>query len=220
MLFNLFGKSLAISYGITVCNEVIELKNLLTILIPLIDRNDEIIVLQDITHKSLLVSKLLAEYKGKLVVVEALLNNNFAAFKNKFLTTAKGDYLFQIDADEIPKAFLIKNLKKIILTVGDCDCFLVPRINIVNGYTDDQIQKWNWNVNDKNYINFPDHQPRIIKLKGAIKWRYKVHEELVGYHSIYKLPADIEDFCLIHIKDIEKQERQNEFYKGINIKSP
>jgi glycosyltransferase involved in cell wall biosynthesis len=123
-----------------VYNEATELEKLLISLIPYIGRNDEIIVLQDITNKDTTVSKLLQQYKKKLIVIEKPLNNDFAAFKNVFLTVANGNYLFQIDADEIPNAFLIKNLKKIILTIGDCDCFMIPRINIVNESTSEHIK--------------------------------------------------------------------------------
>jgi len=218
MFFNLFKKEIKISYGITVCTEATELKSLLEILIPLIDQNDEIIVLQDITIKNLLVSELLDNYKKNVIVKEAFLNKDFASFKNNFLSIAKGDYLFQIDADEIPKASLIKNLKSIILNAKRYDCFRVPRINIVNGYTVEHVNKWNWNINDKNYINFPDYQPRIIKLNGLIKWKNKLHEDLTGFKKRFDLPAD-EDFCLIHIKDIERQQKQVDFYEKITDKN-
>jgi len=48
-----------ISYGITVNNETKEIKTLLDLLIPLIDAQDEIIVLQDITNENLEVTHIL-----------------------------------------------------------------------------------------------------------------------------------------------------------------
>jgi glycosyltransferase involved in cell wall biosynthesis len=215
MLFNLFPKAPAISYAITVCNEAPEVDNLLRTLIRLIDRNDEIIVLQDITHKDASVSAVLEIYKKKIVVIQACLNNDFATFKNIFLTVAKGDYLFQIDADEMPKTSLIKKIKSALRLAKDYDCFRLPRINIVNGYTQADAKKWKWMVNEKNYINYPDYQARIFKLNGQIKWKYKVHEELSGFKRFFMLQAVDEDFCLVHIKGIEKQKDQNAFYETI-----
>jgi hypothetical protein len=215
MFFNLFTKKPRISYGITVCNEATELKLLLSTLIPLIDDTDEIIVLQDITHQDQLVDEVIAQHKTHITVVRELLNNDFATFKNSFLALAKGDYLFQIDADEIPQATLISKIKQLIQRKSRYDCFFIPRINIVNGYTATHINKWNWDINDKNYINFPDYQPRLIKLNGAIKWKNKVHEVLTGYKKGFNLPIKNDDYCLIHIKDIKRQEKQNEFYEKL-----
>ncbi len=211
MLFNLFNNT-KITYGITVCNEATELDLLLTTLIPIIDKQDELIILQDVTSKDIAVSAVIEKHKDRTIVIEAKLNGDFASFKNTLITKASGNYLFQIDADEVPQQSLIKKLKWVLRKNRKYDCFFVPRINIVNGYTDEHINKWNWNINDKNYINFPDYQPRLIKLNGAIKWKNKVHEVLTGYKRGLNLPTKNYDYCLIHIKDIKRQERQNDFY--------
>ncbi|MBB6130867.1 glycosyltransferase [Mucilaginibacter lappiensis] len=211
MLFNLFNNT-KITYGITVCNEATELDLLLTTIIPIIDKQDELIILQDVTSKDIAVSAVIEKYKDRVILIEAKLNDDFATFKNTLVTKASGNYLFQIDADEVPQQSLIKKLKWVLRKNWKYDCFFVPRINIVNGYTDAHINKWNWTINDKNYINFPDFQPRLIKLNGAIKWKNKVHEVLTGYKRGLNLPIKNYDYCLIHIKDIKRQERQNDFY--------
>ncbi|RVU01804.1 glycosyltransferase [Mucilaginibacter limnophilus] len=211
MFFNLFKKRISISYCITVCNEWKELEILLQTLLPLVEENDEVIVLQDITNRDNRVSNVLAKYSGMIILKETMLNNDFATFKNHFFELAKGDYLFQIDADEVPKDTLITGLKPILQRRRKYDCFLVPRINLVNGYTDEHVQKWNWNINEKGYINFPDYQPRIVKLNGKIKWKNKVHEVFTGYNKSFQLPAE-DEYSLLHIKDIERQQRQNDFY--------
>jgi glycosyltransferase involved in cell wall biosynthesis len=208
-------KKIKISYGVTVCNEAAELSNLLATLTPVIDAEDEIIILQDITNKDVRVSEIIEQYKGKVVVIEARLNSDFATFKNNLVTHAKGDYLFQIDADEIPKDSLIKQVKKILRQKSRRDCFLVPRINIVNGLTTEHINNWKWKVDENNRINFPDYQFRIFKLNGLIKWKNPVHEEVIGYKKHYYLPSKNEDYCLIHVKNIDKQVLQNNFYDTI-----
>jgi glycosyltransferase involved in cell wall biosynthesis len=214
MFFNRH-KKIKISYGITVCNEAAELKALLTTLIPLINKNDEIIILQDVTKKNAQTSDVINNYKTQVSTIEAKLNNDFASFKNLLISKASGDFLFQLDADEIPKASLIKKIKKILYKRKEFDCFLVPRINIVNGLTAAHLEKWKWKLDDKNRVNFPDYQFRIFKLNGAIKWQYKVHEELYGFKRCFYFPVKNENLCLIHIKNIEKQTIQNQFYESI-----
>ncbi|MCD0487104.1 glycosyltransferase [Pedobacter sp. MC2016-14] len=214
-MFSLF-KRISISYGITVCNEAKEIELLLSTLIPIIDKRDEIIVLQDVTHRNESVSAVLNNHRKNINIIETKLNGDFATFKNNFFKLAKGDFLFQIDADEVPQATLIKKIKPVLKKNKKSDCFLVPRVNVVNGYTDAHVKRWNWNINDKNYINFPDYQPRIVKLKAGIKWINKVHEVFTGYQCITELPSDDETFCLIHIKDIRRQEKQNSFYENLS----
>lgn len=207
-------ENISITYGITVCNEAKEVNNLLNTIIPLIDKNDEIIVLQDITKKNEKVVDVLNTYKNNITIVEAKLNNDFASFKNNLIQHSSKNYLFQLDADEIPKEHLIKNIKSFLLKNSKTDAFFVPRINIVNGITKEHIQKWDWKINKKGYINFPDNQARILKLNNRVFWKNKVHEKLYGFNKIGKIPQN-EDFCLLHIKNIEKQEQQNSFYNTL-----
>ena len=51
---------------------------------------------------------------------------NFLENKNYLGSRCTGDYIFQIDADEIPEEFLIQNLKQIIES-NPVDCFIGPR---------------------------------------------------------------------------------------------
>lgn len=208
-------KKISITYGITVCNEALELTKLLDTIIPLIDAEDEIVILQDVTNRDEHVSEVIKRHQNRVILIEAKLNNDFATFKNNLITYAKGDYLFQIDADEVPKETLIRQVKKVLRQKSNRDCFLIPRINVVNGLTSDHVKKWNWKVDENNRVNFPDYQFRIFKLNGIIKWKNAVHEEVVGYKKHYYLPSKNEDYCLIHIKDINKQEQQNNFYDTI-----
>lgn len=204
-----------ISYGITVCNEVSELTKLLETLLPLIDKNDEVIVLQDITVENLAVSSILEDYKDKVIHIKSKLNGDFATFKNNLIKAATKDYLFQIDADEIPKESLIKEIKYYLFKKRKKDVFMVPRINIVNGITDEHVKQWDWQVNDKGYINYPDFQHRIFKLNKGIVWENKVHEKLCNYDKIIGLKSSDYTMCLLHIKEIKKQEQQNAFYDTI-----
>ena len=94
------------------------------------------------------------------------------------------------------------------------DLFLVPRINTVEGLTQEHINKWQWRVDEKGWVNFPDYQTRILQNSPKINWASKVHEVLTGHNSYVMLPAE-EEYCLYHPKGIERQERQNNFYSAL-----
>ena len=53
-----------------------------------------------------------------------------------------GDWVFQIDADEIPNEVLIENLHEILTrNTTVVEVVLVPRVNTVEGLTDEHIKK-------------------------------------------------------------------------------
>ncbi len=99
----------------------------------------------------------------------------------------------------------------ILLENNDVEVLRVPRINTVNGITQEHIQKWGWTVDNKGRVNWPDLQWRIYKRDPKIRWKNKVHEVLDGYKTHAILPLE-EQFALEHHKDIERQEKQNNFY--------
>ena len=45
--------------------------------------------------------------------------------------------------------------------------------------------------------------------------RGKVHERITGYDTFSNFPAPIKEWCLYHPKQIDRQEKQNEFYETI-----
>ena len=202
----------SITYGITVNNEAEEVKKLLDILISSIDKTDEIVVMQDVTKENSDVTAILNSYGTKIIRITSRLDGDFSAFKNNLISHATKKYLFQIDADEYPQEKLIENLKYFLLKNFKYDCFIVPRINIVEGITESDIKTWNWDVNEKQYVNFPDYQNRIFKLGKNIRWQNKIHEILVNFKRVKKMPSKNEDYCLVHIKSIDRQRSQNAFY--------
>ena len=125
-----------------------------------------------------------------------------------------GDWIFQIDADEVPHETLIELLPEIILSNPDNEVIRVPRVNTVNGLTEEYIRQWGWNVDEKGWVNWPDFQWRIYKNHPKIRWVNKVHEVLEGYNTWSNLHED-ERFALYHPKDIEKQVKQNNYYNTL-----
>jgi GT2 family glycosyltransferase len=202
-----------ISYAIPVCNEFIEIQRLLNFLIKNIKEGDEIVVQHDEENTTLEVLKVLNKYTDHAKVIKFPLNGHFANFKNNLTEACSGDYIFQIDADEIISEYCIENLG-MVLQYNDVDVLRVPRINTVEGLTQEHIQKWGWRVDEKGWVNFPDLQWRIYKNNGKIKWKNKVHEVLEGHKSVSYLPLE-EPWCLKHPKTIERQEKQNKLYSEL-----
>ena len=204
-----------ISFGITVCNEIEELTKLLNFLQNTIREEDEIVIQYDETSVTQEVLEYLniMEKMHNYKVVGFPLNKDFATYKNNLSKNCSGDYIFQIDADEIPSEYLVRWLPE-VLESNPVDVIYVPRINTVNGLTQEHIDKWKWNVNEKGWINFPDYQMRIYKNQKGIEWTRPVHEIVVGWETFSNFPAQ-EEWCLSHPKEITRQEKQNAFYETI-----
>jgi len=203
-----------ISYAIPVCNEWVQLEYLLGYLFKHKREQDEIVVQCDEGNTTPSVYKVLKEYKNKIKVIEFPLNGNFAAFKNNLKNNCSGDYIFQIDADEYPEEYLMNTIEWIINNNPGVDIFWVPRINTVQGLTQEHIDKWRWRVDPNGRVNFPDYQCRILKNVKRIKWKNKVHEVLTGHKTESQLPSN-DEFCIHHPKTIERQEKQNALYETI-----
>ena len=201
-----------ISYAITVCNEFVEIQKLIPFLLKNKRHEDEIVVLYDSKNGDTKVEEFLRAKSVNPTYSwhSGEFDGHFADWKNKLTDLCNGDYIFQIDADEIPNEELIQNLPQ-ILEMNSVDVILVPRVNLVDGLTDEYIKKWNWVVDDKGRVNWPDPQWRVYKKSESIRWTNKVHEKLVGYDTISNLPW-VEELALFHHKDIEKQIKQNDYY--------
>jgi len=205
-----------ISYAITVCNEIIEIQKLVPFLLENKRQQDEIVILYDQKNGNEEIATYLRQF-NKLPNVQFWrgldFDGHFANWKNKLTDYCSGDYIFQIDADEMPTTYMLDMIPE-VLTHNDIDILKVPRINTVEGLTQEHIEKWQWGVNDLGWVNFPDFQWRIYKNNNSIKWVNQVHEVLVGYRTISYLPT-LEEWCLRHDKTIERQERQNKLYNEL-----
>lgn len=204
----------SISYAITVCNELEEIKRLVPFLLKHKSDNDEIVILFDQKNGDESIMEYLKEF-NILPNVQTWrgfdFNNNFADWKNKLNDFCKKDWIYQLDADEMIDENLMSNLNDILESNDGIDLILVPRINIVNGLTEEHIRKWHWNLNEKGWVNFPDFQGRIFRNRDTIKWAGKVHEKIIGQRAYSTFPKD-ELYCIKHVKDIKRQERQNDYY--------
>ena len=202
-----------ISYAITVCNEFVEIQNLVSFLLENKRNEDEIVILYDSKNGDEGVEEYLRakSVNSEFAWHSGNFKNHFADWKNKLTSLCSGDYIFQIDADELPHSDLITNLPSILENNPNNEVYLVPRVNTVEGLTNEHINNWGWKVDDRKRVNWPDYQWRIWKNITEIKWINKVHERLDGYKTFAALP-EAEEFSLSHPKTIERQEKQNKFY--------
>jgi hypothetical protein len=198
----------SISYAITACNEHVELDRLLSQLSSIRDE-DEIVVQVDTTSTEEVKNVI---WKKGLTVYSYPLNKDFATFKNNLKGLCTKDYIFQIDADEYLSEELLTYLPAILEDNSNVEMFSIPRINTVEGLTEQHIKQWGWRVDDRGWVNYPDYQNRILKNIPTIQWVNKVHERLVGAMATCPLP---EGFDLYHFKTIDRQEKQNNYYNTI-----
>ena len=204
-----------ISFAITVCNELEEIKKLVPFLLEHKRVQDEIVVLYDNKNGNPEVLDFLLPYNIKPNVQTWRgfdFEDNFADWKNKLNEYCSGDYIFQLDADEMISKYMVQNINVIIGMNPDVDLYYLPRINTVDGLTPEHIDKWKWSVDEKGWVNFPDYQGRVYK--SDLKWTGKVHERIIGSKKYSLLPEDFV-YCIQHYKTIERQEKQNNYYNRL-----
>ena len=210
-------ETINITYAVTVCNELEEITKLINFLHPRIQSDDEILIQYDeggVTEGVMDYLRIINDLHDNIKVVGFPLNKDFASFKNNLKENANGIFIFQIDADELPSEYLLENIHMLLDYNKDVDLFFVPRVNTVEGLTNEHIQKWGWNLNEKGWVNWPDLQTRLYRRTSEIEWEGKVHERIKGYNTLTIFPLE-EEYALYHPKHIERQERQNALYETI-----
>ena len=210
-----------ISYGITVHNEVDELERLLSKLLVGINEQDEVIICVDGNHEGVKNVIELYSIDSRVIYYNRKLDGNFADHKNSVIEKSSGDFIFHIDADEYPNKTLLEQLPQIV-EMNDVDLIWIPRVNTIEGMTEEHIQRWGWRITENRWVNYPDYQARVFRNHKNIRWTRPLHEHIVGCKTYSHLPP-LEDLSLYHPKTIQKQEQQNLFYnqnfsKELNVR--
>ena len=191
-----------LTYTIQVCNESRELFSLLQFITRVKDEEDEINVVVDSTNKTEKVDMVLEHFKDTVNVYERPFDQ-FHVNAQFHTEKATGDYIFGIDADEMPQEMLIKNIKRIIDDT-QAEVISIPRINIHPGITEQEVKDFGFHVNEVGFINWPDYQTRIFKKCDHIHWTDTLHTTLVGSDKIVGVKPN-PSMALWHIKSMEKQ---------------
>ena len=200
-----------ISYLVTCHNEGVQLRTLLSLLLKYSEGN-QIVVLDDYSTDPITL-EVLYEYQSVVGVklVAHHLDKDYGVHKTYGTQQCDGEYVFQIDADELPSEILLANLYELLRSNPSCEMFWVPRVNNFVGVTPEDIKNYGWQVNEKGYVMWPDYQSRIYKNQPNIRWERKLHETIVGFKEFTRIPA-IEELSLYHTKTIEKQRNDNNRY--------
>ena len=211
---------MGISFAITAHNEHEELQRLLEQLIQVVKSNDEIVIQLDTTATDEVIQvtdTFFEKYQKDILIKKTFfdLNKDFASFKNNLKQHCAKDWIFQIDADETLSETFSRIIHEVLEANENIDLIAVPRVNIVKGLTQNDIIQWHWRVNDQGWVNWPDNQHRIFRNKPNIGWKNKVHEQVIGWTTYAELPSEDDSYALYHIKDIDRQRKQNEFYSTL-----
>jgi hypothetical protein len=199
-----YEDDIKITYSVQVCNESRELFSLLNFLIKTIDYIDNIHVVVDSLHKTERVQKVIEYFKEYITVFERPFDT-FCKNSQYHADVATGDYIFGIDADEMPQELLIKSIKQVISTTGS-EIIFVPRINIHPGMTQEFLHTCGqFKLNEMGWINWPDFQGRVYKNADYIKFTQEIHTKLTGSDKVIGLKP-VPQLALWHIKSMEKQQ--------------
>ena len=206
-----------ISYLVTCCNETTTLTNLLKALRPILG-NDEVVILMDseYANESNPTHNIVGAFHhdiGSRILAHPLAKD-YGSHKNFGIEHCSGDYIFQIDGDEmIPEALMGENLHSLVKSNSTIEAYAVPRINAWHGLTAEHAKQWGWPLDTSPTYQrlraaWPDYQWRIFKNAPHIRFQKRLHERIDGFKSYALLPAE-EEWALYHDKTIETQIKTN-----------
>lgn len=90
--------------------------------------------------------KIVEEHPDFVKVVYYKFQGDFSELKNNLIQECTGDWIVNLDADEFLLDDFIHALPDIIEKNPTVDCFILPRINTVDGLTFKDIQRWGWSI--------------------------------------------------------------------------
>ena len=136
-----------ISYSILTHNETDSLLELIHFLMEHKDEEDEIVILDDYSDNEKtkeILDSAVSIYEIKFEQRHLL--KDFSGQKNYLKNMCTGDYIFNLDADELPNKWLMKNIKSLLKANPTIDLYWVPRVNTVEGLTEKHVKAWGWRV--------------------------------------------------------------------------
>ena len=102
-----------LSYLVTCHNETDSLEKLLSKLIEYKKNNHEIVLLDDYSDNPETL-EIIQKFKEKVNFQQHKLDKNYGNHKNYGIKLCKGEWIFQLDADEVPTDGLLENIDLII----------------------------------------------------------------------------------------------------------
>ena len=154
---------------------------------------------------------IIEEYNANLI--HRKWDDNFEIQKNNSLDAANQEWRIWIDADETYEPIFWNQLSWYIRDANNrgVDCINVPRINTVEGITQEFADQQAWNLSYFNWVNYPDYQQRIFK--SHCRFAGRTHERIINV----KKDAAIVGVHCNHPKTLERQKagikREQDQYK-------
>jgi len=169
-----------ISYLVTTKNTGQELKILLDRLNKY-SQNNECIILDDYSDDTNTLQVLdVVSNNNFFKIHKHKLDRNYSEHKNYGKNQCKGEYIFQIDDDEMPSETLLESLNELIELNNDVDLFWIPRINIFLGVDDIESKKWGWRLTKipelvkEKIIDDQSYEYKFLKNNGYILEETKI----------------------------------------------
>lgn len=203
-----------LSWVITVCDEIEEFQRLLKQICVEAYAEDEIVVLQDRSKGEYFVERVEGIVDSCRIQFSNITHHvgeftgNFADWRNSANSLCKGDFIIQLDADEQIQPKLREFLELSTSKIPSLQLIAFPRENRVSGMTPEKLKEFRWFEKPEG-INWPDYQFRFYKNCPEIKWKGKVHEKPSGCGKCFLAPPEVK---LVHIKSLEKQQKQCDYY--------
>ncbi len=203
-----------ISYQILCKNEDESLKELLDLLLEYKQEQDEINVCRDSTGTNPATLEIVKEYEGKINYYEREIKHTIHEQKNWLAGKATGDFLMYLDADELLEPLFLKNLPSMVEHNKEVDIYFFPRINTVEGLTEEYKASRNWRTNQHGWINYPDWQDRLFRHKVGIKYHEIPHGRLTSKGRKYAMLPHVATtvYAIKHHKTFEKQVSDNTWH--------
>ena len=134
-----------VSYLVTTHNETDCLDSLLSKLMSFKKDNHEVVLLDDYSDNPTTIS-IIEKYKSSINFQQKKLQNDYGAHKNYGISLCKGEWIFQIDADELPTDVLLENIDVLLESNANNETLWLPRLNYFVGVTQTDIEMWGWNL--------------------------------------------------------------------------
>lgn len=191
-----------ISYAITVCNEADQLRHLLDYLRTYCIEGDEIVVQADRANVTDAVREVVSSYPD-IRYIEHDLHLDFAQAKNHLNEQCRGEWIFQLDADECPQRWLMEHMRA-ILHADPVELIKIPRINL---FLDSK------GAVTEHHVAWPDYQGRLYRNEPQhISWRRPIHEKIYGHKSYIYLPKE-DLYAIRHLKTKEQDLKKWQIWK-------
>jgi len=118
----------------------------------------------------------LNSYKNldNFIIRQHKLTGDFSEHKNYGNSLCTGEYIFAIDADEIPSDFLLDNLNAILNSNSEVELYCLPRVNILLGLNERELLRWGWNLSkleefkDEKILDTESEEYKFLKKYGFI----------------------------------------------------